>query len=93
MKPIQAGDRAIVINGLGQDRSPNLGLEVKVISLRGEHSGRGRIWRCEGQGIVQLTDAGTYVQTNSADFAASWLQKIEPNSNLKTKEKTHYETT
>lgn len=76
--PIQAGDDAEVIGGLGQHKSPNLGLRVKVVSLRGEHSRLGRIWRCTGVGIKQLTDAGGYVETGEADFAAVWLRKIEP---------------
>ena len=91
-RPISAGDKCLVVGGLGLDRSPNLGLTVKVLSLQGEHSGRGRIWRCEGEGVSQLTDAGTYQVTGWADFAASWLQRIEPDTKVKTKEK-HYETT
>lgn len=31
-----------------------------------------------GQGIQQLTDSGSYAITHEADFAQSWLQKIEP---------------
>jgi hypothetical protein len=78
MKPIQAGDLCIVVGGLGQRKSPNLDLTVTVISLQGEHSQYGRIWRCKGEFIKQLTDAGTYIVTGEADFAQSWLQKIEP---------------
>ena len=77
-QPIKAGDQCIVVAGLGQQKSPNLGLRVKVVSLQGEHSQYGRIWRCVGEGIKQLTDAGTYVVTGEADFAASWLMKDEP---------------
>jgi hypothetical protein len=76
--PIQSGDLCEVVAGLGRDKSPNLGLTVRVVSLRGEHSQHGRIWRCEGPGVHQLTDAGTYVVTGMADFAQSWLRKIEP---------------
>ncbi len=76
--PIQSGDRCEVIGGLGRDKSPNMGLTVRVVSLQGEHSQLGRIWRCEGPGVQQLTDAGTYTVTGVADFAAAWLQKIEP---------------
>lgn len=79
-QPIKAGDRAVVIGGLGQKKSPNIGLEVTVSSLQGEHSQHGRIWRCTGDGIKQLTDAGTYVATGWADFAQGWLQKIEPDT-------------
>ena len=76
--PIQSGDLCEVIGGLGREKSPNIGLTVRVVSLQGEHSQHGRIWRCEGPGVQQLTDAGTYTMTGAADFAAVWLRKIEP---------------
>jgi hypothetical protein len=78
MKPIQAGDMCTVVTGLGRNKSPNAGLTVKVITLQGEHSQHGRIWRCAGEGVMQLSDAGAYVPTGWADFAQSWLQKIKP---------------
>jgi hypothetical protein len=34
---------------------------------------------------MQLSDAGTYVETGEADFAQSWLQKIQPNETKKEK--------
>ena len=92
-RPIQAGDKCLVVGGMGLDRSPNLGLTVTVRSLQGDHSVRGKIWRCEGDGVTQLTDTGTYQVTGWADFAASWLQRIEPDTKVKTKEKFNYETT
>lgn len=76
--PIQSGDRCEVIGGLGRSKSPNIGLTVRVVSFQGEHTQLGRIWRCEGPGVQQLTDAGTYTVTGVADFAAAWLRKIEP---------------
>jgi hypothetical protein len=76
--PIQSGDRCEVIGGLGRAKSPNIGLTVRVVSFQGEHTQLGRIWRCEGPGVQQLTDAGTYTVTGVADFAAAWLRKIEP---------------
>lgn len=79
-KPIQAGDSCLVITGIAQSKSPNIGLTVKVLQLRGEHSRLGRIWRCEGAGVKQLSDNGTYLEAGVADFAASWLQKIEPDN-------------
>jgi hypothetical protein len=85
MKPISAGDRCLVVGGLGQSKSPNIGLTVTVQSFQGEHSGRGRIFRCTGQGIKQLTDTGAYVETNEADFAVSWLQRIDPIQTKKEK--------
>jgi hypothetical protein len=78
MSPIKAGDTAIVIGGLGRDKSPNIGLEVLVKELRGEHSRFGRVWRCYGAGVKQLTDGGEYQTLGWADFPASWLQKIDP---------------
>ena len=43
-EPIKAGDMAVVIGGMLGDKSPNIGLIVKVVSARGEHSKYGRIW-------------------------------------------------
>lgn len=80
MKPIQAGDLAEVIQGLGRSKSPNIGKRVRVASMQGEHSQHGRIWRCTGDGVQQLGDAGTYGVTGWADFPASWLRKIEPDA-------------
>ena len=77
-EPIKAGDDCLVIGGLGQKKSPNLGLRVKALSIRGEHSRFGRVWRCEGAGVKQMTDAGSYVDTGWADFPTDWLQKIKP---------------
>ena len=77
-EPIKAGDRCQVVSGLGRDKSPNIGLTVTVEKCLGEHSQHGRIWHCTGARIKQMTDAGGYVTTNEGDFAASWLQKIEP---------------
>ena len=77
-KPIQAGDSCLVINGLGRSKSPNIGQRVVVISLQGEHSQHGRVWRCRGPNVQQLTCAGTYTVTGWADFPVSWLQKIDP---------------
>lgn len=77
-EPIKAGDQAEVIGGLGQGKSPNLGLIVTVESARGEHSRFGRIWRCNGDGVKQLGDAGDYVDSGWADFPADWLRKLPP---------------
>lgn len=84
MNPIQAGDIAEVIQGLGRSKSPNIGKRVSVVSLQGEHSQFGRIWRCTGDGVQQLTDAGTYVTTGWADFPVSWLRKVWPVSTTDT---------
>lgn len=88
--PLQAGDLAEVIGGLGRSKSPNIGQRVKVVSLQGEHSQHGRIWRCTGDQVQQLSDAGTYVVTGWADFAQSWLRKIGPDAPpSKTVERDH----
>lgn len=77
-EPIKAGDLCIVCGGLGGARSPNLGLHVHVVSLRGEHSRFGRVWRCEAPEIQQLSDSGTYETTGWADFPVAWLKKVPP---------------
>lgn len=77
-RPISAGDTCLVVGGLGRTKSPNAGLTVTVRSLQGEHTQHGRIWRCEGAGIKQLTEAGGYEVTGWADFATAWLQRIDP---------------
>jgi hypothetical protein len=77
-EPLKSGDRAEVIGGLGRGKSPNLGKQVHVVRMSGEHSQHGRVWRCRGAGIMQLSDAGTYIETGWADFPAVWLRKIEP---------------
>ncbi len=77
-QPIKCGDQALVVSGLGRHKSPNIGLTVTVGQRAGEHSLHGVIWHCTGEGIKQLTDSGEYVTTHAGDFAAYWLQKIEP---------------
>lgn len=78
-EPIKAGDLAEVIDGLAGPRSPNIGLIVKVLTCQGEHTRLGRIWRCVAPEVKQLHDSGQgYTVTGIADFAASWLRKIEP---------------
>ena len=77
MKPIQAGDLAEVISGLQGDKSPNIGLIVKVVAFVGEHSKHGRIWRCDAE-YAQRGQEGLDVSIGMADFAQSWLRKIEP---------------
>jgi len=88
-EPIKSGDTCLVIGGLGRGKSPNMGQEVKVVFLQGEHSQHGRIWRCSGPNVKQLTDAGAYQITGWADFAASWLQKTKPDSLDKSEFKEH----
>lgn len=75
--PIKAGDLAEVISGVRGLNSPNRGLIVRVLSQRGDHSQYGRMWRCEAQ-YAELTQPGVNVPPGVADFAQSWLKKIEP---------------
>lgn len=75
--PIKAGDLAEVIGGKDGAKSPNLGLIVRVLAFRGEHSQHGRIWRCEAEYAV-LSQPGVNVPPGTADFAQDWLRKIEP---------------
>lgn len=77
-QPIKSGDECIVIRGLGQHKSPNIGLKVLVGGFRGEHSVHGRVWRCTGAGLKQLTDGGGYQELGWADIPAAWLQKCDP---------------
>ena len=81
--PIKAGDLAEVIGGLTGKASPNLGLIVKVLSLRGQHSSLGNIWRCEAQYAVR-GQPGVDVPPGATDFAQQWLRKIEPPTSTKT---------
>lgn len=78
IEPIKKGDECIVVGALGRHKSPNIGKRVVVGEFQGEHSQHGRIVRCTGEGIVQLTDSGSYQDTGWADFAVAWLQKADP---------------
>ena len=76
-EPIKAGDLAEVVDGLQGKDSPNLGLIVRVLTYVGDHSLHGRVWRCEAEYAV-LGQVGVNVPPGVADFAQSWLRKIEP---------------
>mgnify|MGYP003504654704 CR=1 FL=1 len=80
--PIKAGDLCEVINGALGYESPNIGLIVRVLSFAGEHSKHGRIWRCEAE-YTELSQPGIKVPPGTADFAQSWLKKIEPPTQTK----------
>lgn len=82
-EPLKAGDPCEVVGGLGRKASPNLGLNVtikhRVHGAHGmDHTTLGPIYRCEGDGVCQLSDSGTYVETGWADFAGVWLRKLPP---------------
>ena len=75
--PIKAGDLCEVVDGLNGKDSPNIGLVVRVLAYVGDHSKWGRIWRCEAEYAV-LGQVGVNVPPGTADFAQTWLRKIEP---------------
>lgn len=77
-KPIQAGDLCEVISGMLGEKSPNIGLIVTVVSLVGEHSQYGRIWRCEAEFAERGQAPTVKVPGVMSDFAQDWLRKIEP---------------
>jgi hypothetical protein len=73
-EPIKSGDLCEVIAGVLGNKGPNVGKQVTVGQVRGEHSEHGRIWRCRGEGLV--TEYGAL--GTEADFAQSWLRKLPP---------------
>ena len=73
-EPIKTGDLCEVIAGALGNKGPNIGKTVTVVSLMGEHSQYGRIWRCVANDLI--TEYG--VKGISCDFAASWLKKLPP---------------
>lgn len=82
-EPIKSGDTCIVVGGaLGVRKQPNLNREVIVEKLRGEHSEFGRIWRCRSKDGAPLVRQDPFshqdVPVQTADFAQSWLQKVDP---------------
>lgn len=77
-RPIQTGDLCEIVNALGRQKSPNIGLIVTVMAFQGEHSQHGRIWRCYSPDIAHYDDMGALIKTGWADLAQSWLKRIEP---------------
>lgn len=76
-EPIKKGDLCEVIDGLQGASSPNIGLIVEVLTLAGEHSKFGRIWRCQAE-FAERGQPGVEVPGGTADFAQSWLRKLPP---------------
>lgn len=83
--PIHSGCMAEVIGGVLGDKSPNLGLIVKVLKYVGDDPAYGRIWRCEAEYAQQWRHMPESNVTKTisgppgtADFAQDWLRKIEP---------------
>lgn len=80
-EPLKAGDPCEVVGGFGRKASPNLGLKVTVKhrvygDMGMDHREFGPMFRCEGDGVVQMNDMGEYVKTGWADFAGIWLRKL-----------------
>jgi len=92
-RPIQAGDLAEVVWGLHGAQSPNLGFVVKVLSAVGEHSQHGRIWRCDAEYVARGQFGTDNVPGGIADFAQSWLRRIEPPATPLPSKSTNLETT
>ena len=70
---IYAGALCRVIGGVD---GINIGKTVRVISLQGEHSKLGRIWRCQSEGDPLVTEYGAIGPV--ADFAQAWLDPLPP---------------
>lgn len=82
-QPIKTGDLCEVVGGLMGAKSPNLGLIVRALEFRGEHSQLGRMWRCEAE-YAELSQPGVDVPPGAADFAQDWLRRIDPPPNTQT---------
>jgi hypothetical protein len=83
MKPISAGDTCIVVESIDGHA---VGRKVRVISLQGQHSKLGNIWRCKSLDGQLVSEYGAVGET--MDFAASWLLKTDPvETNTKQTEK------
>lgn len=90
IKPLAAGDICVVIDGLGGQKSPNIGKIVTIVTIvnrvYGEHGldhrHYGAMYSCVGQNLTRLTDTGEYIKVTTADFAGIWLKRIEPPSKI-----------
>lgn len=93
-EPIKAGDLAEVIGGMGGEKSPNLGLIVRVQQLVFECPQLGRIWRCEAEFAESIRRGpGCTCPPGQADFAQDWLRKIEPPTGPKKSQSINNEIT
>lgn len=88
-EPIKSGDQAEIIEGALGTTGPNVGKQVRVGQLQGEHSQHGRIWRVHGEGLTSEYGA----TGNEIDCAQSWLRKIEPPANPGESTRTKKELT
>jgi hypothetical protein len=77
---VKPGDKAKIIKSID---GMSVGKIVTVISLTGTHSKYGTVWRVEGAGLVsEYGGVGA-----NADVPDDWLQKIEPDDVVLTKDK------
>lgn len=78
-EPIKSGDLAEVISGSKGKDSPNIGLIVRVDKMVFECPVLGKIWRCSAEyaETIRLGPNCT-CPPGMADFAQSWLRKINP---------------
>jgi hypothetical protein len=74
-KPIEAGCKAEVINGLLGEKSPNIGLVVRVKQYVGDEITLGRIWRCEAEYGERIQER-PHIPQGLVDFAQSWLKRL-----------------
>ena len=79
-EPIKSGDSATIIAGALGTKGPNVGKQVTVVKLQGEHSQYGRVWKVHGQNLTSEYGA----VGSELDCAAIWLRKIEPPPLTKT---------
>ena len=77
---IEPGILAEVIESLD---GAAVGSIVQVISLQGEHSLFGPIWKCRSKDTLVTEFGGV---GNEADFAQKWLRPIRPSELDKTTE-------
>lgn len=82
-RPLSSGDVCIIINGLGKEKSPNIGKLVTISKrLYGnfgmDHRDFGPIYSCVGKDLYKLSDSGGYIATNTADLPGIWLERIDP---------------
>ena len=88
-EPIKSGDLAEIIAGELGTQGPNVGKQVRVGLLQGEHSVYGRIWRVHGEGLTSEYGA----TGNEMDCAQEWLRKIDPPEGPAQSEKRKEELT
>lgn len=80
-RPIQKGDLCEIIEGALGNKGPNIGKQVTVGQMMGEHTEFGNIWEVYGNGLV--TEFGAI--GNTTQCAQAWLRRIDPPKTLNSK--------